>query len=305
MVNKYSVLYELGWGDEMVCMEIKGGQGNQMYQYALGRYLSLKNNCPLEYEMSYFAGKEARAFALDKFATVGKPTNKWWVKLYHRLPRGRRLLGKLLPLITERGSWFHQSVKDLTQKDVYLSGYWSSPKYFDEIKDVLRQDFTCQVPLSENTRTWKKQIVEDKLPTVSLHIRRGDYLQTAINRQIYKVMPLAYYQHCLHELAKKYGELSVYVFSNDLEWVRENMDFGNNLVHYVTGNNEDHGYEDMILMWECEHHIIANSTFSWWGAYLSTGGGQTFCPKEWFNIKGDAYDVRDLYPDDWIRVDID
>ena len=305
MVSKYSVLYELSWGEKMVCMEIKGGLGNQMYQYALGRYLSLKNNSSLVYEMSYFDGKEARVFALDKFTTVGKPTNKWWVKLYNRLPRGRRIFGKLIPLITERGSWFHPEVKNMTQKDVYLSGYWSSPKYFSEIKDVLQQDFTCQVPLSENTRTWKKQIVEDKLPTVSLHIRRGDYLQTAINRQIYKVMPLAYYQHCLHELAKKYGELSVYVFSNDLEWVRENMDFGNNLVHYVTGNDEDHGYEDMILMWECEHHIIANSTFSWWGAYLSTGVGQTFCPKEWFNIKGDAYDVRDLYPDDWIRVDID
>ena len=80
--------------------------------------------------------------------------------------------------------------------------------------------------------------------------------------------------------------LSVYVFSNDLEWGRENMDFGNNLVHYVTGNNEDHGYEDMILMWECEHHIIANSTFSWWGAYLSTRGGRRSVQKNGSTSRG-------------------
>lgn len=288
----------------MVCIKIMGGQGNQMFQYALGRYLSLKNNWKLEFDMSYFKRTGARVFVLDKFSTIGEPNTALWIKLYNCLPCGKRLLKLLLPIVQEEGFCFQAEVKNMKERNFYLQGYWQSPKYFAEIKDVLFKDFTCQVMLSTNTQKWKDIIAADTLPTVSVHIRRGDYVQSAINRQIYKVMPLSYYQRCLHDLQEKYGVLSVYVFSNDINWVRENMDFGNNHVKYVTGNDEDHGFEDMILMWECEHHIIANSTFSWWGAYLSPKIGQTFCPKDWFNIKGDAYDMRDLYPDEWIKVEV-
>jgi len=289
----------------MICMKIMGGQGNQMFQYALGRYLSMKNKCTLEYEMSYFEGKDSRVYTLDKFFTVGKPTRKWSIKLYHWLPRGKRLLDVFLHRIKEHGSWYHEDVKNIRNKNAWLEGYWASPKYFEEIRDILIHDFRCKVELSEHTKRWKKEIISDKNPTVSLHIRRGDYVNIAVNMQIYKMLPATYYKYCLKDLENKFGHLSIYVFSNDMDWVKENMDFGDNYVKYVVGNDEEHGFEDMILMWECEHHIIANSTFSWWGAYLSTRDGETYVPSEWYIRKGDLYDIRDLYPKEWIKVKVD
>lgn len=254
--------------------------------------------------MSYFSSRDARVFVLDKFKTVGKSTDKWWVKLCGVVPKSKQLFSAIFPMVSEKGSWFHPEIKGLISRDVYLSGYWMSPKYFDDIKDILYSDFLCNVPLTENSNLWKKRILEDELPTVSVHIRRGDYLQSETNRQIYKVMPSKYYLHCLQDLTDKVGNFSIYVFSNDIDWVRKNMDFGNKNVQYVTGNDEDHGYEDMILMWECKHHIIANSTFSWWGAYLSNGNGEVYAPDEWYCIDGDLYDIHDLYPDEWIKVKV-
>ncbi|WP_295158960.1 alpha-1,2-fucosyltransferase [Selenomonas sp. AE3005] len=265
----------------------------------------MKNKCQLEYDMSYFSEKNARVFVLDNFETVGKVTNKMWVKVYQHLPFGRKLYEKLLPIFYEKGSWFHEDVKNIRKKDAWLEGYWASPKYFAEIKDVLLNDFTCKVKLSPNTVAWQNKIINDSLPTVSIHIRRGDYVNSVINQQIFKALPLSYYYCCLNELRKKFGNLSIYVFSNDMEWVQENMDFDDAHVQFVTGNDEDHGFEDMILMWNCDHHIIANSTFSWWGAYLASGAGEVYAPNDWYLCKGDAYDIRDLYPDEWkiVRVD--
>lgn len=190
-----------------------------------------------------------------------------------------------------------------TTKSFFI-GYWSSPKYFDSIKDVLKRDFQCKVPLSEHTQQWKKRITEDSNVTVSLHIRRGDYLESAINRKIYKIMSIPYYQECINRLKNEYPNISMYIFSNDMAWAKENLDFDGVQVFFVEGNDEDHGYEDMILMWECTHHVIANSTFSWWGAYLSRQNGKVYAPTEWFNIKGDHYDIKDLYPSDWIKIDV-
>ncbi len=288
----------------MICIKIMGGQGNQMYQYALGRYLSLKCNCKLEYEMSYFKEKDARDFVLDKFSTVGEPSNNLLIKLYGLLPRGKHFLAKFMPIICEKRSRFQPEIKKLIKQNILLSGYWASPKYFNEIKDILYEDFTCKIPLSENTLSWRERIREDRLPTVSVHIRRGDYIKSEINRQIYMTMPLEYYRHCLNELVMQFGKLSIYVFSNDLDWVKDNMYFGDNLVHYVTGNDEHHGYEDMILMWECKHHVIANSTFSWWGAYLSKQSGEVYAPSEWYNINTEKYDIKDLYPIEWKKVKV-
>lgn len=182
-----------------------------------------------------------------------------------------------------------------------MRGYWASYKYFIEIKDILKKDFTCKEELSENTKYWEKKINNSKYQSVSLHIRRGDYLSER-NKKIYNELSLDYYKKAISILNEKYGKLSVYVFSNDINWAKENLQLNNNEIHFVVGNDEDHGYEDMILMWKCKHHILANSTFSWWGAFLADELGDTVAPIEFFKFTDKFHDIRDLYPESWIKI---
>lgn len=292
----------------MIIMKIQGGLGNQMYQYALGRYLSGGGETGLQFEMSYFDLPNARPFMLDKFNTKGTFSSNAWLKFYLRIPRGRRVvkhfLRPFLKVVQEPTMPFHSEILQYrgTNQHVYLSGYWLSPKYFNAIKDVLKKEFHCKVPLSDTTKYWLEQIQKDDGEPVSLHVRRGDYLASAINRQIYKQLKPEYYQECVDRLKAQVKKPSLYIFSNDMEWTKENLDFAGIPVHFVEGNDENHGFEDMIIMWKCKHHIIANSTFSWWGAYLSEQEGYTYGPSDWFNFQDDAHDIRDLYPDNWIQV---
>lgn len=285
----------------MICMQIMGGMGNQMFQYAFGRYLSLKNNTPLEFELNYFLNKYSRCFILNKFEISYSETNKSWIKFYNLIPRGKRIFNHILPVIQEIKCTFDPNIKDLKSKNLYLRGYWSSFKYFDEIRDILKKDFSCVVDLSDITKKWSKIISNSTLPTVSLHVRRGDYL-SEVNKKIYKELTVDYYNSAISMLNNKYGKLSVFVFSNDIDWAQRNLKFEDNDVNFVTGNDEDHGFEDMILMWKCKHHVIANSTFSWWGAYLADSSGDTVAPTEFYNFTDDFHDIRDLYPENWIKL---
>lgn len=285
----------------MICMQVMGGCGNQMFQYALGRYLSLKNKTSLEFELDYFSNKTARCFVLDKFNISGHETNKWWVKFYSFVPRGKRLLNYIFPIVQEKKCTFDSTIKDMKLNEVYLRGYWGSYKYFYEIRDILKKDFSCSVDLSFTTKKWIHLIENSNYPAVSLHVRRGDYL-SEVNKKIYKELTVDYYNSAISILNNKYGKLSVFIFSNDIKWAQDNLSFDNNEVNYVTGNDEDHGFEDMLLMWKCKHHVIANSTFSWWGAYLADSCGDTVAPAEFFNFTDDFHDIRDYYPENWIKL---
>ena len=298
----------------MICVKIMGGLGNQMYQYAIGRYLSMKNDTNLQYDMSYFSYCGARDFMLNHFLTVGEPTTSSLIQTFAKtqtsavaLSGNTELLKTLemsMYVAAEKNSQFDPAILQLPYKNIYLSGYWGTYKYSFAIRDVLKKDFQCKTPLSMISQEWKRRISMDTNVTVALHVRRGDYIASEINRIIYKVLPISYYQECIDQLKREYGNISVYVFSNDMEWVKENLKFPDVQMNFVEGSDEAHGYEDMALMWECQHHIIANSTFSWWGAYLAKKPGKTYAPSEWFNVQGDAYDIRDNYPADWIQIKV-
>lgn len=287
----------------MICVKIQGGQGNQMFQYAVGRYLSLKNNCELGYELSYFLGEKNRKYVLDIYSTVGVPVKKWWVLIYEKYKFLTSIMTIFFPIYKDRVPDFCDEIMTLNSKRAYLVGYWIKVSYFDSIKDILKNDFKLKKDLSKNATDWVTRIRESKCPTVSIHVRRGDYVSCLQNKGIYREMTIDYYQKCVAALEEKFGKLSIFVFSNDIKWAEKNLLFGNSDVFYVTGTDEDHGYEDMYMMWECEHHIIANSTFSWWGAYLAKKKGLTYAPRYWFNMESHKDYIEKLYPDDWVVVD--
>lgn len=201
----------------------------------------------------------------------------------------------------EKKAAFDQDVLNVTGKDIFLSGYWGSEKYFKNIQSIIRKEFTLKESLSPGSKQWEEKI-KSAVKSVSIHVRRGDYINTEINRKIYAVVPPEYYYKCIEMLKQKYNDLSVFVFSNDIAWCRENLRFDLPM-EFVEGNDEDHGYEDMHLMSLCKHNIIANSTFSWWGAWLNSNPEKmVFYPEKFFNIKDKWHDTIDGYPDDWIKV---
>ena len=133
--------------------------------------------------------------------------------------------------------------------------------------------------------------------SVSLHIRRGDYVSNQKTNQTHGTCDLDYYQRCITEIEKEVENPYFFVFSDEIEWVKENLKI-NHPAEYVDQNTGDKSYEDMRLMSQCKHNVIANSSFSWWGAWLNSYPDKiVFAPKRWF--ASDKHNTKDLIPEGW------
>jgi hypothetical protein len=182
--------------------------------------------------------------------------------------------------------------------DAYLSGYWQSEQYFADFADELRNDFTFRKPLvAEN-----KYLAEEMLGhnSVSIHIRRGDYVSIAKNARFFESCSLDYYYKGLAKISERQPDLHVYVFSDDIEWAKQNLDIVYPIT-FINHNQGENAFEDMRLMSLCKHNIIANSSFSWWGAWLNqTPEKIVIAPERWF-AQG-SNDTRDLLPGSWVKL---
>jgi hypothetical protein len=185
-----------------------------------------------------------------------------------------------------------------TPKNVYLDGYWQSEKYFREIKDVIRSEFQVKYP--QDTKSQEIGKVISSTQSVSVHVRRGNYASNPRVNSHHGTCAVEYYQECAKTIEGKLSSPHYFVFSDDIAWAKVNLDF-----HYPTTfvdhNDPSHDYEDLRLMSMCRHHIIANSTFSWWAAWLNANPDKiVLAPRQWLNDP--AIDTRDLLPSNWIRV---
>jgi hypothetical protein len=180
----------------------------------------------------------------------------------------------------------------------YLRGYWQSPKYFASIEALVRKDFTVrQAIVGENLRV-AKQIAACN--AVSLHVRRGDFADNAETNRYHGTCGPEYYAAAEALLRQRVGDVTVFVFSDDPEWVRQNLRLESPMI-VVGHNGPDQDYEDLRLMTLCRHHVIANSTFSWWGAWLSSNPAKTVvAPKRWF--RGAEHSTADMIPQNWVRI---
>lgn len=301
----------------MIVTKITGGMGNQMFMYALGFALAEKHHTKMLLDLSGLNNGE-RIYAMDKFKITHKEIWKpgRLVQLYYQLIRKfglcevqkkiavilRNLIGnRSLILIAEKSISFDKDIL-LLPDNVILDGYWITSKYFSSVEKKLRKEFRWRYEVSQNTKYWEK-IIRSCECAVSLHVRRGDYVSNNENKSLYCQLGNEYYYTAVDCLKKNNKNMVLFVFSNDVNWCKENLKFSD-MTYYVSGNDEQHGHEDMYLMSLCTHNIVANSTFSWWGAWLNSNPDKiVVCPKKYYNIKNSWFDSEDdIWPSGWTKI---
>ncbi len=292
----------------MIISHIIGGLGNQMFQYATGRALSLKHKQPLLLDISGFADYGLhQGFELQRIfvcpinianATDGRNVLGWRANplIKRLLVRTRLAMFRNRHFIVEPHFQYWAGIQDIPPS-TYLIGYWQSEKYFQESADIIRADFAFKLPLSIKNAELVQQI--SQVNAVSLHVRRGDYVHNPVTLAIHGLCTLNYYQAAIQSIVESVPQPHFFIFSDDIAWVKANlkMDFPS---HYITHNQGAESYNDMRLMSLCQHHIIANSSFSWWGAWLNPSPNKiVIAPKQWF---ADDKNISDLLPPNWVAL---
>ena len=295
----------------MIIVKLMGGMGNQMFQYAFGKQLALKHNVKLKLDLTEISNVNlngnysVRELGLDNFNIDLTIATKEEIKVYKgtKISKLINLLLLYSPIKANklyiREPYFHFFKKALiAPKDSYLDGYWQSEKYFSRVRSELINDFTLKSKLSEESKLLSQNI--GKQNSVSIHVRKGDYLSIAANKNLYEDCGPAYYKKSMEKIAGLVNDPVFYLFSDDPEWFKKNVSTTFK-VEYVTHNRGKDSYQDIYLMSLCKHNIIANSSFSWWGAWLNTYKDKiVIAPKKWF--KNDSKDSSDLIPETWIRL---
>ncbi len=292
----------------MVISQILGGLGNQMFQYAAARALALFRGETVLVDLSGFNNYSLHhGYELQKIfsieALVADNSEIRAAIGWRASQLGKRLLkrsifskfrGKHFAVEPQFNYWTKLSEM---HSPTYLMGYWQSARYFDSYDSEIRKDFTFRLPLVE--RNAKLAIDMAASQSISFHIRRGDYINHKPTSKIMHVCSLDYYRDAVQWVSGKVANPVFYVFSDDMEWVRRHIDFLPNFV-LVDFNREENSFLDMQLMSSCKHHIIANSSFSWWGAWLNPNVEKiVIAPQKWFC---NGLDDSDLIPSQWIRL---
>jgi hypothetical protein len=289
----------------MVVTQLLGGLGNQLFQYAIGRALALRNGAELALDTEALESLPYRRYALGqlriKGRVLGKPERRTL-----RLDTGRTrfltpihaLLGKpLLPVVRERSFSFDASVLEAPSA-CYLQGYWQSAKYFTGVEAIIRQEVVVDEPLAGLDLEIAESIQNTE--AVSMHIRRGDYVANPQTNQYHGLCGPQYYETAQKALLERLDKVHFFVFSDDPDWVEQNLRFLASAT-IVRHNPPERDYEDLRLLSLCRHHIIANSTFSWWGAWLGSHEDKlVVAPKQWFRAA--THRTDDLLPSEWIRL---
>lgn len=236
--------------------------GNQMFQYAAARRISLHNKTDLYLDTSFF-GRRKNGYMLAKFNINAAEINSFFHLLLVKLKirKQRSVLYSSLP----RGGGNHSFNSEILEvpSKYFLYGMFQSYFYFDCIRDVLLEDFSLKKNYIEEENFKTKELIELN-NSISVHIRRGDYL----NSNKLNVCSLAYYKKAIKFFLNKFNNPKFFIFSDDIEYCKQNLNFSN--LNFVSNNNPKKStLSDFQLMQLCKHHIISNSTFSWWAAYLS------------------------------------
>jgi hypothetical protein len=289
----------------MVVTQITGGLGNQMFQYAVARAISLRTGQSLLLDLRHFENKNTRKFVLNNFSIPCVMTSSIGHKdLDYTGSFIRRFAMQFLKpriqktkFIRERKFNFDERILNI-DGNVYLSGHWQTEKYFLEFRNEILSDFLLRFPLSKGGELLYSQIRTDN--TVALHVRRGDYVTNGNSNRFHGVLPLSYYEKATQLLLSRDRRLKFYVFSDDTKWCMQNLNFLNG-ARFIGDCKGIPDYEQLYLMSKCNHNIVANSSFSWWGAWLNENSTKTVvAPKSWFQRKG--INTDDLIPDGWIRL---
>jgi hypothetical protein len=311
-----------------VVVRLGGGLGNQLFQYAFGRRMALANDARLILDASGYRNvKEpdprlgVRALGLDHFkiqGTVtreGSPTwgsvpplperpwlrRKWvkWARKFKAATEAARPyhLRRVVSEADNKHFTFDPHVYNRPVRGtVIFAGYWQTERYFQQVETLVRQELTVRDQLDGVNAQVAAMI--QAADAVAVHVRHGDNasgVESGLG-----MLPRSYYDFAIRELRTAIKGARFFVFSEDIDWAKSFLQLGEEAV-FVSHNSDSRNYEDLRLMSLCRHHIVANSTFSWWGAWLGKKEGQVvYAPlRYWQNVDRPNLD---LYPTAWRRI---
>lgn len=292
----------------MIVVKLIGGLGNQMFQYALGRNLASIRQTELKLDITGFENYKLHKYGLSHFniqenyavATDISRLTKYTArkgKIWHL--RNYFFADESIYIKEKRNMEFQFDPKIMNiGNEAYLDGYWQNEKYFKDIEDVIRKEFTVRENMEDEDKAVAQSITVTN--SVSVHIRRGDYVTSAKTNAIHGICDFNYYLRAAGLITAKIPNPHFFVFSDDHEWVKKNISFTHPTT-YVAHNGADKNYQDLRLMSMCRHNIIANSSFSWWGAWLNANPEKIVVALErWMNDP--TRDTSDLILKTWIRI---
>ncbi len=290
----------------MIITKVLGGLGNQMFQYAAGRAMSLGQGTPLLLDISNFSGYGLhQGFEIQRIfnckVEIANERDLRRILGWQSSPGIRRVMSRSdmavlrkKSLVIEPHYHYWDGLKNITE-DSYIVGYWQSEKYFQDFASVIRSDFSYKIEFASTNEDIAAQI--DQVNAVSLHVRRGDYAKDPVTNATHGLCSLNYYQTAIQYVAARVEQPKFFIFSDDIDWVKTNLKL-DYPCRYIDHNQGIDSYNDMRLMSLCQHHIIANSSFSWWGAWLNSSPRKiVFAPKKWFANKNI---IKDLFPQEWV-----
>ena len=291
-----------------ITTQIQGGLGNQLFQYATGKALSTRLRSPLQLDTNWFNQGWGDAtprqlllpelklnYAIAQIESTITPPKRW-----------RRLAQVILPLspyiLSDRPYRFNPKInqfKPYAIQDVYLMGYWQSFRYFDSIRKELISEIRPAKNLSAHYQTYLKKI--QSTVSVMVHIRRGDYIHLPAATKVHRFLGLAYYQKGMDLFLEKDPATQFFIFSDDLNWARENLPHQERICFIESTSKYNAPLEELFLMTQCQRHLIANSSLSWWGAWLSSNPSPlVIAPRNWTNDSHKSWD--DLLLPQWQRI---
>ncbi|MDE7020589.1 MAG: alpha-1,2-fucosyltransferase [Lachnospiraceae bacterium] len=294
----------------MIIIQMAGGLGNQMFQYALYKQLTGMGKTVKMDDEAGFREDAQRNPALAAFGIAYERASRQEIEemtdssMAFTARVRRKLFGRQRRAYFEENKCFQPKIFDWD--DIYLEGYWQSEKYFRDVGNLLKKEFSLEsvrrnrdngYGLSEEAERYLNRIEQGE--SVSIHVRRGDYLLPQNQDLFGNICTDMYYENAVKKMMESRPDCTFYLFTNDNQWaaerLRERKDFPIVLVE-LPGNRD---YETLMLMSRCRHNILANSSFSWWASYLNDNPDkQVIAPAEWMN----GWDCSDIYRPDMIRI---
>ncbi len=290
----------------MVVTELKGGLGNQLFQYAAALSLAKEKNTSLKVDVTCLetADEILGTYRNYKLRHLDNPPpiadaeelnyfNGFRKNKFHALLpfKWRKVLKE--PSFSFYSSFFKYS------NHVFMTGNWQSDRYFSKNREAILEEISFhQFPLHANTMTILAAIQNSE--SVSLHIRRGDYVTNKIANDVLGVLPLNYYEKAHQLIQTGKDRIRCFVFSDDIKWAAANLSFLENAV-FIDVDDKEKDIAEFFLMSQCKHNIIANSSFSWWAGWLNVNPAKTvIAPEKWFNKVN--YNTSHLIPESWIKL---
>jgi len=287
----------------IVITKLYGGLGNQMFQYAAAKSIAIEARKDFRIDTRSLTQSKERQFRLAHAGlSIPEASEADLHPFFNETftAKFRRVLGRPKYKIFKQNEQsyfeFNPEIARTRTFGVYLDGYWQNPLYFEKTSSTLRNDFSLDAAKLNHPELLKD--ISDK-NSVAVHVRRGDFLNPETNK-IHGTLPLEYYKQAVEMISGSVRDPFFYFFSDDIAWCRTNFTG----VNFIFASNPSHSeVDDLCLMKSCKHQIIANSTFSWWGAWLNTNPDKiVIAPKNWFAYTPWNLRAAPLVPLPWIRI---